>query len=122
MALDSFTPAGLGAFTIQVYHTGNIEIDRGTDTNTRHIPGGNTSYIDIGGLTAPVLTTELFFSTSAAFAAFASLIGKTGVLAILQNASTPENYNVVLTDCKRSMLGLSTTGETRATAVWTITS
>jgi hypothetical protein len=106
---------------IFIVYTGNVEVDDQADVSVRHIPGGNNAVIDIGGNVPGQITLELFFGTSALYQTFRAQIGKQGGLAIMQSMTTPETYLAVLVSLKRSMLNLSTTGETRATAVFQVT-
>ncbi len=58
----------------------SISEDYSADVSIRHIPGGNTSYIDSAGQTPRQITLSLRWDTYANHASFAALRGSYGTL------------------------------------------
>jgi hypothetical protein len=48
--------------------------------SVRHIPGGNTSYIDLGGVNVQTLSVTIFLQNNAEYTALFSRVGTVGSL------------------------------------------
>ena len=76
------------------------------DVNIRHIPGGNQSFVDIGGQNLRVLDLSLYFEYAADSVSFEAQMGQVGTLVIPDGT-----FTAVLTQLARISRGLSTTGD-----------
>ena len=77
------------------------------DVTIRHMPGGSTSYIDIGGPQLKELDLSLYFGDSSDAVSFESQLGVVGALIVPDGT-----YTALLMTLTRTTRGLSTTGDT----------
>lgn len=93
----------------------SISREDGADVSVRHIPGGSTSYVDLGGTTAPTLKMKLFFETFADYLTVAALVNTEDTLvyddgtftAVLRGLSLSDRftYGEVLADASFVLTG-----------------
>ena len=83
------------------------------DVTIRHMPGGNTSYIDIGGRQLQELDLSLYFAAALDAVAFEGLEGTVGTLEVPDGT-----YTALLMTLQRTTRGLSSTGDTVLTATF----
>ena len=76
------------------------------DVSTRHIPGGNATYVDIGGQNLRVLDLAILFLVATDGVAFEAQQGVTGTL-----ITADGTYTALLTSIQRTTRALSTTGD-----------
>ena len=77
------------------------------DVTIRHMPGGSTSYIDIGGPQLQELDLSLYFPDSADAVSFEAQEGVVATLVVPDGT-----YTALLMTLTRTTRGLSTTGDT----------
>ena len=85
--------------------------DSGADVSERHMPGGATTYIDIGGPTTQRLSLTLFFVLAADYEQLVTQRGQVGTLSFIDGS-----YTALLVKVQRTTRNLATGGETHATA------
>lgn len=85
---------------IFIQKASSLSLETTADVSVRHIPGGNISYIDLGGNQADKFAITAYFATTAARAAIRAKVGTQGslvyqdgtVMAILVSMRQNERY------------------------------
>jgi hypothetical protein len=107
----TFTPSGGSAKNLIVLADG-VPRKATPEVSVRHIPGGYTSYVDLGGATLPEIDVSARFDVAADALAFEQLQGQAGTLvgAVADIGGTGGSVPVVLADVQRTSRGLTTQG------------
>lgn len=98
---------------------GPVARDQTADVSIRHIPGGNVTFVDAAGSRARMLTLDLFFAAKGDYDGMELAVGTSDVLTYVDY---PSGIEAVLISLVRTGRGLSTTGETMATASFVLLS
>jgi hypothetical protein len=91
----TFTVSGT-AITFRVLLDG-AELGRVSALSVRHVPGGNVTYLDDGGLEAPTLQCRVKLSAFTDLVALQALQGQSGTLSYGE-----ASYTAVLRSCRRT--------------------
>ena len=77
------------------------------DVSVRHMPGGSTTYVDIGGAQLKRLDLSLLFLLATDAISFEAQLGQVGTLVYADGT-----YQALLLTLSRTSRGLSTAGDT----------
>lgn len=112
MPSGTFTVAAT-AYTFEVLSEEASE-DSGSDVTVTHIPGGDTSYVDLGGQTLTSRTIGLYFALAASFVALKTVRGRQGTLVTDRDGTE----TAVLQTIRRTKRNWD--GVTEASSTWLI--
>lgn len=106
----TFTPTGGSPLTLKVLADG-VPRKTSPDINLRHIPGGATTYVDIGGANLIEIDLSVLFLTGADALAVEALEGQTGTLVGgATDLGGTGHAPVILNTIQRMSRGVNTAG------------